>query len=305
MDISLIINAPSLEAVEQLRAETEQLRAAGHRVRPHLTFEAGDAEHFAKQAVEDGASLVIAGGGDGTINEVANGMHAALAAGVVAPNAVVRLGLLPLGTANDLASALEIPTEIPAAVDTAVNGVSIAADVARVNGRCFLNVSTGGFGAEATDEAPNGVKRALGPLAYMMTGVKKFAESSACQGRFMADGKPLFDGKFFLFAVGNSRRTGGGNFLTPRADLSDGLLDVCIVKEMGKVEFAALMPELRAGNHLDNPHVLYKQVASLQLQSEAQLSVNADGEPVDAERFAYDISPHKLHIVISRKAAQP
>lgn len=288
--------------MEQLRTETERLRAAGHRVRPHLTFEAGDAEHFAKNGVEDGASLVIACGGDGTINEVANGMHAALAAGAVDANAVVRLGLIPLGTANDLATTLEIPTEIPQAVDTAVNGVSLPADVARVNGRCFLNVSTGGFGAEATDQAPDGIKRILGPFAYLMTGVKKFTELSACNGRFVADGEPLFEGKFLLFAVGNSRRTGGGNFLTPRANLTDGLLDVCIVKEMGKVEFAALMPELRAGNHLDNPHVLYKQVSNLQLRSEAQLSVNADGEPVDAESFEYDISPHKLHVVINRAA---
>jgi YegS/Rv2252/BmrU family lipid kinase len=210
---------------------------------------------------------------------------------------------VPLGTANDLASALQVPTEIPQAIHTALHGVTLDVDIARVNGRCFLNVSTGGFGAEATDEAPDEIKRVLGPLAYLITGAKKFASLTPRSGRFVADDEVLFEGSFLLFAVGNSRRTGGGNFLTPRADLTDGLLDLCIVREMGRVEFAALLPELRAGNHLNNPHVIYTRARSLLIDAEAALSVNADGEPVEADEYAYDISPYKLRLVVPRSTA--
>lgn len=302
MQISLIVNSSNNGELEQLRAEVDSLRAAGHAVEPRTTFEAGDAGRMAAEAARQGVDLVIAAGGDGTINEIVNGLHALLPTEADASPAarLPRLGIIPLGTGNDLASALELPTTVPEAVRVAVQGTPIEVDVGLVGERCFLNVSTGGFGAEAAEEAGSEIKRALGPLAYVITGARKFASLEVSTARF-TDQDVIYEGPFLIFAVGNSRRTGGGNWLTPRADLSDGLLDLCVVKEMSRMEFLGLLPELRSGTHLNHPAVLYRQVPSVTVESTKELSVNADGEPIHGRRFRYRLSPHRMTLMMGER----
>jgi len=275
-----------MEQVEALREQVERLRRQGHEVRPHLTFEGGDAHRLAASAAREGADLVIAAGGDGTLNEVVNG--------VMREDWPGRIGLIPLGTANDFAAGMEIPTDLEGAFDVALAGAPRSVDVARVNDRYFVNVSTGGFGATATEETPAESKSLLGPWAYVITGMKKFAELRPSRARFENAGAEAYDGEVMLFAVGNAKRTGGGTLLTPRADVADGELDVVIVPGMARMDFVALLPDLRAGTHLDNPDILYFRTTHLVVKSEAPLSVNADGEPVHGDRFTYEIAPRAL-----------
>ena len=302
MHISLIINPHSADAVEALRRGVGKLREAGHTVHPRLTFEAGDAWRFAWKAADHGADLVVAAGGDGTINEVVNGlyewMNERVADGGGAPP-MPRVGLVPLGTGNDLAGGLGIRSGDPEeALAIAVAGVPFAVDVALVNGRYFLNVSTGGFGAEATDEASDDLKRMLGPVAYLITGVRKFVRLDVSRARFLSDGEVLHDGDFLIFAVGNARRTGGGNLVTAEAELDDRLLDVCIVEGMGHVEFVRVAPQIRAGRHVHNPHVTYRKVRALTVEAGAELTVNADGEPLTGRRFEYALAPYRLTLMV-------
>jgi diacylglycerol kinase (ATP) len=291
----MIINPRDPERLDQLRAAVDRLRRAGHEVHPHLTFEKGDGRRMAREGAAWGADVVIAAGGDGTVNEVANGLmeHDGGRDGLHP-----RMAILPLGTANDLAAALEVPGELTAAVEVAVGGRSREVDVGVVQGRCFLNVSTGGIGAEATEETPSDAKRALGALAYMVTGVRKFAALEVSRARFVCGEDVAYDGSFLLFAVGNSTRTGGGNLLTPRADMHDGLLDLCIVREVSRMDFLRLLPELRAGNHLDHPAVIYRQVPQVRVESEVELSVNADGEPLEGTSFRYTVAERRLTLVV-------
>jgi diacylglycerol kinase (ATP) len=293
--ISLIVNAKSPEVVEQLRAEVARLRGEGHRVLPRLTFEAGDACQFAREAATAGAELVIAAGGDGTLNEVVNGVHRFDAGG---SREAPRVGLIPLGTANDFAHNVGIPLELEAAVEVAVHGRPTPLDVGLVNGHCFLNVSTGGFGAEATGEAPPALKRRLGTAAYLIEGIRRFAALEPTTARFTTGGTTIHDGAFLLFAVGNARSTGGGTEVTPRAEMGDALLDVCIVKEVSRVEFLGLLPDLRAGEHLDHPAVIYRQLPELTVECAEQLHVNADGEPQRDRRYHYTVSPYALTVML-------
>ena len=298
MRIKLIANAPDRDTVETLQDEVSALRRQGHEVRSSLTFEGGDARRFAEEAAADRMEIVIAAGGDGTINEVVNGFEDFLevfTAGAPDTPPLPRLGLVPLGTGNDFATSLGVPDEIHSAIEVAVYGEPLEVDVGRVNERNFLNVSTGGIGAEATEETSSEVKNIIGPLAYLITGVRKFVSLESSPARFTAD-EVIFDGDFMIFAVGNSKLTGGGNRLTPRADLTDGLLDLCIVKEMSRMELLKLLPNLRAGQHLDHPDVLYRQVPRLRVESEKVLSVNADGEPLRSRRFDYGFRTRKLTI---------
>ncbi|MEX2569981.1 MAG: YegS/Rv2252/BmrU family lipid kinase [Gemmatimonadota bacterium] len=294
MHIEIIVHSANAGALEQLRSVVALLRERSHEVYGRVTFERGDAERFASEATERGADLVIAAGGDGTLNEVANGLLAA--AGGAGPDALPRLGVAPLGTANDLAAWLEMPLDPAAAVLAAVDAPTKVIDVARINERYFVNVSSGGFGAEATEEAPDRVKRALGTLAYVVTGARKFASLQPSQAHFSSAGQVVHDGEFLLFAVGNGRRTGGGNWLTPRADLSDGLLDFCLVRAISHAEFLRLLPDLRSGAHIDSEHVLYRQLPELTVRPAEEISVNADGEPIDASEFVYAAIPSALRL---------
>lgn len=289
MHIAVIIRprAP-LSELDGLRAEIGGLRDAGHDVHPRLTFEEGDAERFAVHAARSGAELIIAAGGDGTVNGVVNG---AAGEGWTGP-----LGIIPTGTANDFAAGLGIPEELAAAMAAAVSGVSRPVDIARVNDRYFINASTGGFGAQATAEASRETKRLLGPLAYLMTGVKELAELRPSRARFTSRGEERYEGDVMLFGVGNGTRTGAGTRLTPDAELDDGELDVVIVPGMTRVEFAALAPGLRAGAELADQGVIRFRTDRLVVESEDRLSVNADGEALSGSRFEYGITGDALDV---------
>jgi YegS/Rv2252/BmrU family lipid kinase len=274
--------------MEELRSRVEELRGRGHTVRPHYTFEPGDARRLAGRAAESGSELIIAGGGDGTVHEVVNGAAATGWRGT--------LGVVPLGTANDFAGGLGIPEELPAAFEVLEGGGTRSVDLPRVNDRYFVNVSTGGFGATATGDTPDEAKRLLGPLAYLITGVRKFSELRPSEARFSTSEGERYEGEVLLYAVGNGTQTGGGTQLTPQADFNDGRLDVVIVPGMPLLDFVGLIPRLRSGAHLEDSRVTYLRTDRLVVESQEDLSANADGEPLSGNRFEYTIGGDTLEV---------
>jgi len=261
---------------EDVRHLIDWVRAKGHVVEPHVTLETGDATAMTAAAARSGVDAVIALGGDGTLNEVVNGLD-----GFDTP-----LGIIPLGTANDFATQAGIPADVDHAMDVILHRKPVCIDTASLNGRRFLNVSTGGVGAEATAETPAEAKETLGPMAYAITGVRKFADFESYRATFRG-ADFAFDGAFMMFAVGLTRASGGGTLVTPNASVTDGLLDVCVVEAMGRAEFARLLLKIKRGEHLGEPGVHYAQLPSILIESETPLSVNVDGESTDAQRLDY------------------
>jgi diacylglycerol kinase (ATP) len=267
------------------------VRARGHLVEPRPTWEAGEAQHIASDAAHRGADTVVAVGGDGTVNEVVNGL-----AGYDTP-----LGIIPLGTANDFAKQVGIPPDADHAMDVILQCRAERLDTIALNGRRFLNVSTGGMGAEATAETPSTAKESLGPMAYAITGARKLADFASRRARFTGESGLLFDGEILLFAVGNARATGGGTLLTPRASVADGRLDLCIVEAMPRREFARLVLRMARGEHLDHESVHYHQLRHVRVESSEPLSVNVDGEPMELSQMLYraraaDVRVHLRHL---------
>lgn len=260
----------------EVRHLVSWVRDKGIQVTPRVTWEAGDATRFAQEAVRDGASAVVAIGGDGTVNEVVNGL-----VGTGVP-----LGVIPVGTANDFARQAGIPSDPDHAMDIILRQPARAMDLGEVNGRVFLNVSTGGVGAETTAETTAASKERLGSFAYALTGMKKLGGLRPRRGWFSG---PDFEyrGEWLLFAVGNGRSTGGGTAITPHASVTDGLLDVCIVEAVPRAEFARLTLLVRRGEHLGHPAVRYAQLPELTVESSRSISVNVDGEPVNSRRLHY------------------
>lgn len=266
------------------------VREKGHLVEVKLTAEPGEATALASEAAARGVDVVAAAGGDGTVNEVVNGLD-----GFDVP-----LGIIPLGTANDFARQVGIPLDPDHAMDVILQRKPRRVDTASLNGRRFLNVSTGGVGAEATAETPASAKDTLGPMAYAISGMRKLAEFKPYAAKFTSVDFN-FDGEFLMFAVGLTRSTGGGTMVTPLASATDGLLDLCIVEAMSRREFAATALKVKRGEHVGNPGVHYKQLRAVTIESPEELSVNVDGENSRGDRFTYrarhsDLWVHVAHL---------
>ena len=286
--IALIIHGARAE-YPGLRHLVEWMRAKGHTVRVRITWEPDDGAMFAREAIDAGADTIVACGGDGTVNEVVNGMEGTR----------VALGIIPAGTANDFARQVGIPDDPSAAMDIVLRRKPVLIDTAAMNGRRFLNVSSGGIGAEATAETPADAKASLGPVAYFISGLRKLAGLEPRRALFEAPGLRL-DEEYLLFAIGNARATGGGTLVTPRASVRDGLLDVCIVQGMPRKEFARLVLRVKRGEHLESEGVRYFQVPWFRITSKGPLTVNVDGESTELRQAHYQSRPRDLLIHLPR-----
>src|ERR1043165_2987998 len=186
--IALIVHGGRADRPD-IRHLVSWVRDKGHFVEVFSTYERGEAAAFASDAARRGVDVVAAAGGDGTLNEVVNGFD-----GYDVP-----LGIIPVGTANDFARQVGIPGDADHAMDVILQRKPRRLDTASLNGRRFLNVSTGGLGAEATAETPSEMKESLGPVAYAISGMRKFAGFSSAHARFEGDGFS-YDGDFVMFA---------------------------------------------------------------------------------------------------------
>lgn len=265
------------------------VRAKGHLVEAMVTFQEGDAAAHAANAAKRGVDVVAAVGGDGTVNEVINGLD-----GFDTP-----LGIIPVGTANDFARQVGIPADADHAMDVILRRKPRRLDTASLNGRRFLNVSTGGVGAEATAETPAEAKESFGPMAYAISGMRKFANFRRNHGRFVGDGF-AYEGDFVMFAVGLTRSAGGGHLVTPRASMTDGLLDLCIVEGMSRGEFARTAMKVKRGEHLGHPGVRYAQVRWVHIEGREPISVNVDGEISNARQLTYRARPRDLWVHVAQ-----
>ena len=286
--IALVVHGARAE-LAGLRHLVEWMRAKGHVVRLRVTWEPGDGEMLAREAIDAGADTIVACGGDGTINEVLNGIS----------GTKVSLGIIPAGTANDFARQVGIPDEPSAAMDIVLKRKPVIIDTAAMNGRRFLNVSSGGVGAEVTAETPADAKASLGPVAYFISGLRKLAALEPRPALFEAPGFRL-QSDFLLFAVGNARATGGGTLVTPRASVRDGLLDVCIVGAMPRKEFAKLVLRVKRGEHLESDGVRYLQVPWFRFTSAKPMTVNVDGESTEIRQARYEACARDLLIHLPR-----
>src|SRR5262245_47183292 len=287
--VCLVLNGKAA-ARDDVRAAVHAVRGEGHRVDVRVTWERGDASRFAWQAAEYGFEIVIAGGGDGTINEVVGGLMDA-AGGPASPPS---LGIMPLGTANDLAHSCGIPLDPLAALRLALSTPSVEVDVGRANGRHFLNVATGGFGTQVTAETPEELKKALGGVAYLLTGLTHFTSIRPARGRLSGPGLE-WQGAFLVLAVGNGRQAGGGYELCPDAILTDGLFDVRVVPQLSAAQFARSLGSLFV-NGLDavRQQVVGARVPWVEVETDDPFQTNLDGEPMTATRVRYEIVPHAL-----------
>jgi diacylglycerol kinase (ATP) len=278
----------------QLRLEQlHRLNAKEVRVTQH----AGEAETLARTAIRAGTDYVIAVGGDGTLNEVINGIATSGRANQVC------VGMLPLGTANDFARSIGLIGDVDANIDILRIKTTAAIDLVRMTSgrrRYFVNVSAGGFSGVVNEKLTSEVKASWGPLAYLRSAAAALPELQAYRTTMIFDDTEELVINLYNVVVANGRFAGGGLPIAPQANLSDGLLDVVLVPQRPAGEMALLAAQMLLGKHISSGAVPFRRVKKISVRSRPGMWFNADGETVGNEPAVFQIIPRALEFVISK-----
>ena len=291
----LVLNGKSA-GDDALRDAVATLRGRGVTLDVRVTWEGGDAERHVAEALDAGVDTIVAAGGDGTLSEVA----ATLAHREEGADALPSLGLVPMGTANDFARAAGLPDEPLAALELVHATPARAMDLLQVEAaggvHWAANLASGGFGTQVTLETDEGMKKLLGGLAYLVTGMARLGRIDPIQARFRG---PAFawQGGFIAVGVGNGRQAGGGQALCPEALVDDGLLDVTIVPTLEGEVAATLGTVLAEGRHAALDRVAERaRLAWLEIEATEPFVLNLDGEPVESTRFRIDVAAGRVRM---------
>ena len=287
--ITIILNGKKA-GIDSVREAISIFRKEVEDVQVRVTYEYGDVERFMLEAIQSGAERLVIGGGDGSVNEMVDAMAK------VPREKRPQLAILPLGTANDFATACAIPLESLEALRFAASGTSVSVDIAKANDRHFVNIATAGFGAQITAETPVELKNFLGGGAYTLMGMLKVIDFVPYKGWLKT---PDFEMERtgVIAAVCNGRQAGGGQVLAPKALINDGLLDVMIVKEVPLGNLAQLIDEIENPS-LYGEYIQYFQTPWLETWSDEGIPVNLDGEPYNSETIRFEIIPDAIDLVL-------
>lgn len=302
--LSLILNQKAA-ASEELRAAVETHRGKGTRVDVRVVWEGADIKRYAREAIEAGAERIVAAGGDGTLNAVV----ATLLDGDQGRRPA--LAVLPYGTANDFARACNIPLNDPAAaLKLALEGKAHAVDVGTVNEQFFLNMATCGFAAKVTAETPQTLKDFLGGAAYTVMGILDlpkipsyrvalhFQNNHDTPAAMQPPSERIDQADVVLIAVGNGRLAGGGHSLVPEALVDDGQLDVLLIRSYEPSDLGVVIQEVLNPVVGDREFVSYYRVERFEVQLDAPMPCNLDGEPIQAHFFQFGVHAKSIRLVL-------
>jgi YegS/Rv2252/BmrU family lipid kinase len=248
---------------------------------------------LAAAAVEDGARLVVAVGGDGTLHEVVNGVLAA------APESPPEVALVPGGRGSDFARGMGIPQSLPEAL-ALLAAPALMLDVGRVTlpGRSayFINVADAGLGGYCVAIA-NRIRLPIpGRITYLAASLWGLVSYTGSPMVLTLDGGAggRLEGRFLEVAVANSGYFGGGMNIAPGASPVDGLFDIVVIPEGGRLTMVSLSPDLYAGRLRANAHVGFHRCRTLTIESSEAVPLDLDGERADGIPVTFEVLPARL-----------
>jgi diacylglycerol kinase (ATP) len=273
--------------------------------RLYVTEGPGDAIRLAATAAREGYEVVVSIGGDGTANEVINGLMQAHNEGVTLP----ALGLIGVGRGSDFAHAVRIPPAIEAAVRTLVEDHRMLIDIGRVSGgiypegRYFGNCVGVGFDAVGTIEAAK-LPRLGGFLSFLIAVVKTiflYDQGPLVQLRY--DGKSMQE-RTLMVSVMNGRRLGGGFWMAPESSLDDGKLDICVVRQVPRRRVLTLVPHFLRGTQSSQAEITMLRASQIEIQAlEGNLPAQTDGEilSIEGQQLTIEVIPRMLTVITTGK----
>lgn len=249
-----------------------------------------------RQTVAEGYDLIILGGGDGSVSSVVDFL--------VGSEAV--LGLLPLGTANDFARTLGIPTDLERACETIARGTVVDVDLGLAGENYYVNVASAGLGAEVTRALSPRMKRAAGALAYPLAAIKAFLSHEPFSATLTfpeGDYPPATFERLLQVAVGNGRFYGGGMAVAPGAGIDDRTLDVYVI-ELGRPrDLIGPARYLKSGDFIRREGVHYYGTSKVRIETDPPLRINIDGELVNQTPELFSLAPEALNVLVPEGSA--
>jgi diacylglycerol kinase (ATP) len=287
--------AGSVDDREIIRHQLEQFPSAT----VHFTAEKGDATRLAQAAIGEACDLIVAAGGDGTLNEVINGVAGDLER--------VQVGLVPLGTGNDFARMFELPGSIGDCIDVLRAGHIHPTDLVRVTTagqvRHFINVSAGGFSGAVNEKLTPEIKQSWGPLAYVRCAAEALPELRAYKTTITLDRASPSELSLYNAVIANGRYVAGGTLIAPEASIDDGLLDIVLVPENPAADIALVAAQIMMGTHLTSEGVIFRRAATVTVHSEPGMWFNVDGELIGNEPATFEVLPRVIQFLRPDPAA--
>jgi diacylglycerol kinase (ATP) len=290
---SCIILNPRAGSAEQTEALREAL-AAQIEGTLYETDSAGHATALAAEALEAGYDLIVAAGGDGTINEIVNGFAIDFAR--------ARLGIIPLGTGNDLARTLAIPTDPLAALNIVMRGAEHRLDLMKAetaNQATYgINVAAGGFSGQVGEVLTDELKASWGPLAYLLGAARIIPDLASYTTTIAWEDGPVERVEALNIVVANGRTAAGGFQVAPLANPEDGLLDVIIVHYGDVLGLAGVAARLLSGNYLHSEQVVHRKARRVHIASQPGMWFNVDGELFTSQPITFTVMPRALRVMV-------
>jgi diacylglycerol kinase (ATP) len=255
------------------------------------TEEPEDALRLARAAAREGYDVVAAAGGDGTVHDVAHGLFQA--------GGETALGIVPLGTGNDLARNLGIPMDVRAAIE-ALERPRRALDVIRLeidgSPTICLNVLNGGVSGQVSEAVTDEMKERWGRLSYLRAMTEAVDQISPFRVRLDADDGDVEEFAAYNVAVANGPRAGGGIPIAPEADLSDGRADVVMVRPAPMHRLVALLPAVLNGTEPESELFVSRRLGRGRITVDPALPFSLDGEPGEGSDFLFEVVPSALQV---------
>lgn len=287
----LIINGKKA-GLPEIRSAVVRLRSEGHDLQVRVTWEYGDAIRYVNEAASSNADVVIAGGGDGTVNELAHALAS------LTKKTIPTLGILPLGTANDFATACNIPAHPYIALKLAITAIPKNVDLLRVNNRYVINVASAGFGAAVTADTPAELKNFLAGGAYTLMGILKILNLSSHHVQIKCD-QFHFEGEALIGAICNGRQAGNGQLLSPSGYINDGLFEFLLAKPFPLHDIDQVIAEIIQPSP-SGKYVVSIQGRWLESYSDVPIPLNLDGEPMRCNNIRFEMLAGAINLALPK-----
>ncbi len=250
----------------------------------------GDATRITREAIAKQYDIVVSVGGDGTVNEIIQGLV----------GSDIKLGIIPAGSGNDLAKSVGIPKDIHSALSLVLASNVQEIDVGRVNEQYFINVAGIGFDVEVLNQLESIRKFFSGTLAYVLSVLKTLISYKFKNVTLILDDQQI-EREILLVAIGNGRYYGGGMMITPSALVDDGYFDICIINKLSKLRILKLFPTIFKGTHIHEPEVECFRAKRVKIVSE-DIAINCDGEIIGNTPISFSIADFKLNLITNKEA---
>lgn len=285
MTETLIILNPAAHS-DRAQRKRAQVEALARGCAFCATTRTGEAETMARRGVEEGFGKIVAAGGDGTINEVVNGLEGTKAT----------LGLLPIGTMNVFANELGLPVhDLALCWDIIQRDTTRVVDLPKANDKFFVQLAGVGLDAQVVKETSAQLKKNFGPLSYLISAAQ-IAARKPPQLFIEADEAPVKEGSFVL--VGNGRRYGGPFPFFKHAVIDDGKLDVIVFKSLGYLEIIKYLQDVVFSSEIRVPEIEYFQTSRLRVDSDQSVPVELDGELVGNCPVEFTLQQRSLRVLV-------